>query len=210
MVLFLSVALIFVLLTVSEAWWRRRSAQHGEFSRKFIHITVGSFVAFWPYFMSENEIRLLSAAFVVVVLISKYLNIFSVIHSVQRPTWGEVWFAITVGLLTFVARDAHIYTAALLLMSLADGMAAIVGKAFGRTNRYYVFGSEKSAMGTLTFFVAACAILSGYVLLTHGQSFSGWLVAIALVSTLLENVGTRGTDNLLVPVFAAIALSALT
>jgi phytol kinase len=208
MVLIITVAVIFALLVGSELWWRRRGLR-GEFSRKFIHITVGSFVAFWPYLMTVNEIRLLSAAFVVVVGISRYLNIFSAIHSVQRPTWGEVWFAIVVGVLTFTASDAHIYTAALLIMSLADGLAAIVGTSLGKRSRYQVFGAVKSVAGTLTFFVVTCIILVLYAVLTPGQTFSGWLIVVALGATVLENIGIKGIDNLLVPLFVAVCLSAL-
>jgi dolichol kinase len=170
-------------------------------------VTVGSFVAFWPYIMSTTEIRLLSAAFVVVVLLSRYLNIFSAIHSVQRPTWGEAWFAVVVGLLTFYAKDAHIYTAALLVMSLADGFAAIIGTRFGNGNRYRVFGSTKSIVGTLTFFIITCLILFTYVATGEGHIPSAVIPLIALVATLVENVGVQGIDNLFVPLFVAVCLS---
>ena len=87
MALILTVLTVLVILIGNEWWWRTRVV-HGELSRKFVHITVGSFVAIWPWFLSWQEIRLLSLSFVAAVLVSKALNIFQAIHSVQRPTWA--------------------------------------------------------------------------------------------------------------------------
>jgi len=62
MALILTVLAVFGLLLVGETWWRHQ-AVHGEFSRKFIHITVGSFVAVWPFFLTWSQIELLSLSF---------------------------------------------------------------------------------------------------------------------------------------------------
>jgi len=206
MTLILTVLAVFIVLVVSEWLWRRRKLQ-SEFTRKFVHITVGSFVAFWPYFLSATDIKLLSLAFLAVAALSKYWHIFQAIHSVQRPTWGEFWFALVVGILAFDLGHPHIFTAALLEMSLADGLAAIIGTRYGNGQRYSVFGSPKSVIGTLTFFVVSCFILGGYYLATPGVVAPVLGVAsISLVAALLENVAVRGFDNIAVPLFVAAAL----
>jgi dolichol kinase len=204
MAILFTVIATFLLLLIGEAVNRGRRV-HSEFSRKFVHISVGSFVAFWPYFLSWNQIRLLGLAFLVVIAASRYLQIFRAIHSVQRPTWGEFFFAIAVGLLSFVQHHPHIYTAALLSMSLADGLAAVVGTRFGSRHRYRVFGSTKSLIGSLTFFVVCGLILVVY---SHtGQLLPAYkLGAITLGATLLENLGAFGSDNLLVPLFVGAVL----
>lgn len=201
----LSVIVVLILLVTSELWWRKHD-KHGEISRKFVHITVGSFVAFWPYFLTPHQIMLLSLAFLIGVLTSRYLNIFRAIHSVQRPTLGEFWFALVVGLLAFVTDHPHIYTTALLVMAAADGLAAVVGTHYGKKQRYTVFGSTKSVVGTATFFVVSGLILLGYVLTTHGALAWPLILPIAIVATMLENAAVRGLDNLLVPLFIAGAL----
>lgn len=209
MALILTVVVVLALLLFNEAWSRRQQPHslrhlHGEFNRKFAHITIGSFVAFWPYFLSSADIKLLSAAFLIVVALSRYFNIFKAIHSVQRPTWGEFWFALVVGGLAFVApQHPHIYTAALLEMALADGLAAVIGTHYGNRYRYAVFGSPKSVIGTLTFFVVSCAILAGYVLMSTSVLSLPLLLLIALIATALENFSVRGLDNLVVPLFVA-------
>ncbi|MEO8104824.1 MAG: hypothetical protein ABI602_00610 [Candidatus Saccharibacteria bacterium] len=193
---------ILLLLLINELYWRQHNV-HDEFSRKFIHITVGSFVAFWPFFLSWREIELLSVAFFLVVAVSRYLNLFQAIHSVQRPTWGELFFALAVGVIALVTHDQWLYTAALLQMSLADGLAAVIGVRFGKASRYRVFGQVKSVVGTFTFLIVSLAILVGYSIQAPGVSFSGALVGIALIATIGENIGVMGSDNLLVPLLVA-------
>ncbi|HET6924364.1 MAG TPA: hypothetical protein VFH39_00855 [Candidatus Saccharimonadales bacterium] len=205
MAILLTAFAIFIILLGSELWWRSRHP-HDEFSRKFIHITVGSFVAFWPFFLSWQQIRLLAVGFIIVVLLSKWLNIFQAIHSVQRPTWGEIYFAIVVGLITYVTHSKAIYATALLQMSLADGLAAVIGVRYGKRHRYFVFGHPKSLAGTLTFFVVSLAILLGYSLHSHHLS-AAYIVVLSLLSALVENLAVGGLDNLIVPLVVAVVLT---
>jgi phytol kinase len=207
MALVLTVLAVLTLLTVNELWWRRHPV-HSELSRKFIHVTVGSFVAFWPYFLSWRQIQLLSIAFLVVVVISKYLRVFQAIHSVQRPTWGEILFAIAVGAITLITHHKAIYAAALLQMSLADGMAAVIGTRYGNRQKYSIFGYTKSVLGTLTFFVVSVVILIGFSHYTHIHLGLTWTIAIAAAASLIENFAIRGLDNLLVPLSVALLLLA--
>ncbi len=203
-----AVLAVFIILVGSELWWRKRVV-HGEFSRKFVHITVGSFVAFWPFFLSWNQIRLLSLAFLIVVCVSKYLHVFKTIHSVQRPTWGEIFFALAVGAVTFITQNKWIYMAALLQMSLADGLAAVIGVHYGKRNTYQVFRHPKSLAGSLTFFIVAIIILIAFSQLAQASIAWPAYLAMAIGATLIENGGVGGLDNLLVPVMIATSLQLL-
>jgi len=194
-----------VILVGNELWWRSRTA-HSEFSRKFVHITVGSFVATWPFFLSWHQIEFLSLAFLVVVSASKFLKVFQAIHSVQRPTWGELFFAVSVGMVALVTHDKWIYAAALLQMALADGLAAIVGVHYGNRQKYLVFGHPKSVAGTLTFFIVSASILMAYQHWSGVVLGFGYTAAAAGLATVLENVAVMGLDNLLVPLVIALML----
>ncbi|MEO7364442.1 MAG: hypothetical protein ABIV43_02950 [Candidatus Saccharimonadales bacterium] len=201
--------IVFLLLASCELWWRKQNV-HDELSRKFVHITVGSFVAFWPFFLSWDQIRLLSLAFVIVVLLSKRFKLFQAIHSVQRLTYGELFFALAVGGATLITQDRYIYLAALLMMSLADGLAAVVGVRYGGKQPYTVFGHNKSLIGSATFYVVSVAILlavtqTGMIALAPLE-----LAGLALAATVIENIGVFGLDNLLVPMLVAGGLTLLT
>lgn len=206
--LVLCVLAVLVILLLSEIGWRR-GYMGNEVGRKFVHVLVGSFVAFWPFFLSWDTIRLLSIGFVVVVLISRQFNIFKVIHSVQRPTYGGIYFALIVGVLTFITQRKGIYTAGLLQMSVADGMAAVIGVEYGiKRNigpRYKIFGHTKTVLGTCTFFVFSLAILVSY---GADATRLGWGLAAALAAgaTVLENIAVAGLDNLAVPLLVTAGL----
>jgi len=201
MALILTVLFVFLILLGSEWWWRKR-IMHSEFSRKFVHITVGSFVAFWPFFLSWNEIRLLSLSFLVVIGLSKYFHVFRAIHSVQRPTFGELYFAAAVGLLTFVTQNEWIYMAALLQMSLADGFAAVMGVRYGKQS-YLMFSHRKTLVGSLTFFVTSLAILVGYSHFAGAHLSLLFVAGAAAAAAVIENFAVAGLDNLLLPLAMA-------
>jgi phytol kinase len=202
----LTVLTVFALLFINEVWWQI-SRIHGELNRKFVHITVGSFVAFWPFFLTWNHIRYLSLAFLVFAVLSKNLKIFTAIHSVKRFTWGEICFALAVGVTTFITHDKWIYMAALLQMSLADGLAAIIGTRYGRKTKYEFLGHAKSLVGTLAFFAVSILILLAFAHLSGTTLGIIFMIEMALGATLIENVGVRGLDNLLVPIFIAFFLA---
>ncbi len=197
-----TVLTVFALIVGNEFWYRKKGPR-GEFSRKFVHITVGSFVAFWPFFLTWQEIRYLSLAFLLVVSVSRLLGVFKAIHSVQRPTWGEVFFACSVGAITLITENQWVYAAALLQMSLADGMAAIIGTRYGSKYKYLVFGYPKSIAGTATFFIISFSIL--YLLNGHfpDQLSLAAILAISAVASLFENIFIMGFDNLAVPILVA-------
>lgn len=204
MSLVLTLVIVGLILLLNEWWWRDRT--HGEVSRKAVHVSVGTFVAFWPLFLTWGQIEFLSAAFVVVVLISQKLNLFRAIHSVQRPTWGEICFGLSVGLVAFTTHNPAIYAAALLHMSLADGLAAIFGVKYGASNAYQVFGHRKSIAGTVTFALVSTAILIAFGV-QQNIGFHLSFIPLILGATILESFAVRGLDNLLIPLLVAFVLS---
>ncbi len=205
MSLILTVLAVFIVIVGSEWWWRRQNI-HGEFSRKFIHITVGSFVAFWPNFLTWTQIELLSLAFLVIILLSQWLELFQAIHSVQRPTLGEVFFAAAVGATALLTHNKWIYMAALLQMSLADGFAAVIGTRFPGRHKYSIFGHAKSLAGTTTFFAVSVIIL---LAVSHWGGLGlqpAWIVTVSLLLCALENLAIVGSDNLLIPLAVTVLL----
>lgn len=199
---------VFWLILIGE-YLARLFPKYPEFTRKFVHISVGSFVAFWPLILSWNQIVLMSLGFVVVVSISKYFHIFTSIHGIKRATWGEVYFGAVVGIIALVTQDGWIYMAALLHMSLADGFAAVIGMRYGKKYHYTVLGSLKSVVGTLTFLAISVGILVFYA--QNDAYVAGYLplLGLAMGATILENAGMRGLDNITVPLFIAVGLTLL-
>lgn len=199
------IAIVGLLLVGNELWSRRKNL-HEEFSRKFIHISVGCLVAFWPWWLSWTEIRWLSVAFLAGVGLSKLLGVFQALHSVQRPTWGEFFFAISVGGLTFLTHNKWIYATALLQMALADGLAAVIGVRYGNGQGYSVFGHRKTLIGTLVFLLTSMIILVWYQAASGANISIIKLDFIALLASAIENLAVAGFDNLLVPLVVVALL----
>lgn len=196
---------ILVLAVATEYVWRKKK-YHNEFTRKFLHITAGTYVAFWPWFLSWHNIQLLALGALIALVVSRQLNVFKSMHTARRHGAGEFLSAASVGILPLITHDRWVFAASILNLSLADGFAAVVGTRFGKGNTHHVFGQRKSVVGTVTFWAFAVAILAGYFALTQ----AGWswptLLWLPVIAAALEVVGVHGLDNLLVPLLVAIVL----
>lgn len=190
-----------LVLVISEILLQEKVLR-GEVARKFVHILAGSFIASWAFFLDVRQIQILSAVLLCGVLVSKYLKIFRSVHGVTRKTWGEAFFAVSIGLCITLSSSPWVYAAAILHMSLADGLAAVIGTKFGRRNGYTVLGQYKTLIGTLTFFVTSVIITSGLVYYGNLVLSPHALLLVAglpLATTVTENIAVAGFDNIAVP-----------
>jgi phytol kinase len=196
------------LLVVTGEYLRRVHLFHAEVTRKFIHITVASFAASWPFFLQWNQIYLISMLMFVGIVVSRALHLFRAIHGVQRRTWGELFFAMSIGICAVLGQSPWGFAAAMLVMGLADGFAALVGTLLNGTHRYKVFGHQKSREGTLTFFIMSIIILTVCASLGQLSPTLFKVIALAAAATWIENIAIAGTDNLVVPLAIVVLISA--
>ena len=201
-----AVAVIFVIVIFAE-YLSRFKGVHSELTRKMVHILVGVFVAFWPFFLSWRQIQVISLLFLATVIWSIKFNIFSSIHAVSRNKVGEICFALVIGILSLITSKDWVFTAAMLHLSLADGLAAICGLAWGDGTTYKIMGRTKSIVGSLAFFFTSVAIMVCYAAFSH-LGYSGvTLVWLPVAATIAENVSGEGTDNMVVPMLVALVLT---
>jgi len=205
MLALVAVAVVFLVLVFAE-YLSRYKGVHSELTRKIVHVLVGIFVAFWPFFLSWRTIQGLSLAFLAVVLASIKFNIFGSIHAVSRNKVGEVLFAVVIGILALLTTTKWIFAAAMLHLSLADGLAAIVGLAWGENSSYKIMGRTKSIVGSLAFFFTSLLIMMWYVVFSHAKYDSVTLLWLPVAATVIENIAGEGVDNLAVPLLIALVL----
>lgn len=207
----IAVLVVFALLLVAERI-KKHEKLNAEIARKFVHITVGSFVAFWPFFIPDSAIYLICAAFIAVIVFTRASGLFPSIHKVPRKTWGDVLFPIGIAGTLFLAQDPWIFTAAILHLSLADGFAALVGEKYGKTSAYKILGYKKTFVGNAAFFSISLTIISLLVWLEPG-SFSTialpTLFLVPIFATTIESLSVRGSDNIMVPILITLLLNAL-
>jgi dolichol kinase len=202
----LSLLVILGILYFAERGSRAKHL-HPELTRKFVHVTVGTFVAFWPFYLSWRIIATLSLVFFVIIAISMRYDILRSIHAVRRTTKGELLFALAIGVLALLATNKWVFMASMLNLALGDGMAALVGIMKGEGNEYKVFGHTKSRAGTLAFIVTSFVISVIYLIFSHSGFSLTTLIVVPIVAALTENLAINGTDNLAIPVMVALILS---
>lgn len=208
---FIATLVIAVILLVSELLWKRVKL-HPELARKFVHITVGVFVAFLPFWVSYNWIMIMSVFFVLVNLANHRLKVFHAIRSVRRTSWGDVLFGVGTFSVAWFQPDAWLFAMSMLQVSLADGLAAVAGVTYGdRHGKYYLFGQPKTIVGSSTFVVvSALTLIFGFMLSSYFVAPAQMLPVALMLPILLvcaENVSVFGWDNLTLPLITLWALS---
>lgn len=201
------------ILLLGEYLWQKRILK-GEYARKFVHILAATYAASWPFFISRISIALLSVIFILSLVIIKKTGLFKSMHSIKRATYGEIWYAVGIGVLALVFRDNLIYAVAVLHMALADGFAAIVGVSLNKNAKKFVFnGYTKSIAGSFTFLLISFLLNIFYwtvvahpTLVTLNLSPALYSLISAMALSLAEIVSPKGSDNIIVPALAGLLL----
>ncbi len=205
----IAIAALWLGLVGLTAWLvYQRPQVNPEITRKIVHIGTGNVVLIaWALAIPAWVGITSSLVFSGVALASYALPLLPGINSVGRKSWGTFFYAISIGILVawFWPLGLPQFAAlGILIMTWGDGLAGLIGKAFGR-NRYKVWGMEKSWEGTLTM-VGVSGVVTLAVLGMAGGTWQGTL-AIALIVGLaaggLEAFSWLGIDNLTVPLGVA-------
>jgi len=199
---------VFILLAVSESL-TIKGTHKGELVRKFTHITVGIFVASWPWLISWRAIQIIGIAMAVVVFVNRRFDFFRFNKGLRRESYGDYFFALAITACALLTSSKIFFALAMLNLALADGFAAVVGRKYGGKWKYKIFGHAKTVIGTMTFWFISLAVFATGGLLAHAQlDINGYVVLIVLappILTFLESASPQGLDNLIIPL-AAIGL----
>ncbi len=195
--------------------YQARRAPHPELSRKLLHIGNGLLALSFPWLFETAWPVLVVVGVGTLVLCATRMSgtlrrcLGGALNGIDRESYGDLWFLLAIGLV-FVLSDGRtlLYVVPILVLTLADAAAALVGVAFGRL-RYSTFGGAKSLEGSATFLGVAflCAGMSLRVSGDHGyrEAFA-IAVALAFATTILEALASKGLDNFLVPAGAFLVL----
>lgn len=209
-----------VLLALIALLWllrliQRRYRPHPELVRKALHLAMGSVALSLPWLFAEDWPVILLCGISIALLTALRLvpalrrGPGAVIHSVERRSFGEFCFSAGVLASYLIASgDVLVYAVSILTLTLADPAAAFAGLCCRRP-RYWNRSRTKSIQGSAAFFLTAFALafLSPHthadVPIAHGLLVA---LAFAILLTALEAAGRLGTDNLLIPVAAALLI----
>jgi phytol kinase len=196
----------------------RRSGIAAETGRKLLHLGMGSIVMSFPWsigsFVPVLVLAILSATWMVAVRSSPFLTVRfgAVLHAVDRTSWGEMYFAVGAGASYYLAgSEALNFVLPMALLTYADSAAAFAGTLRGK-GRHLIGINDKSLEGCAAFFAVAVLCAFGALAVgSHGTPAErlGLSLQLAFDAMALEIIGTRGADNLLIPVGTTLLLPLL-
>lgn len=182
---------------------------HPELLRKAMHIGMGLVTLSFPWvFTTSWPVWLLAglalAALIGVRRIRAVRESFgAVIHGVERDSTGELLFPVAVAAVFELARgDWVLYVVPILLLALADALAALIGVRYGKIHYSTVEGTTKSIEGSVAFLVVAFIATEVVVLLGSEMGRAETLLValqVGVVLAMVEAVAWKGLDNLFVP-----------
>lgn len=205
----IGVVLVWIAIVALLAEAASRFGKAGnEVIRKVVHIGTGNviLIAWWlkiPLWVGVSASILFSA----IALLSYYVPILPNINGIGRKSFGTFFYAVSIGVLVawFWSIDLPQYAAlGILVMAWGDGLAALIGKRFGR-RVYKLWDMQKTWEGSLTMALVSYAVSLLILLNTIGNIWQTWLISlvVALVATGLEAFSKYGIDNLTVPIGSA-------
>lgn len=174
-----------------------------ELTRKVVHIGSGNVILLAWWFNISSEV-IVSAAIIAaaIAIVSYVIPILPSIESVSRRSYGTLFYAVSIGVLTacFWQHSPQYTTIGILVMAWGDGMAAIIGQRFGH-HTYQIRGITKSWEGSLAMTAAAFIVTQLILLSVEGNNWQTWSISlvVAVVATVLEAFSILGIDNLTVP-----------
>lgn len=204
---------VFTIIGSAEALRRWRNYPI-DFTRKVIHIGVGMMSWVLHLFFDTPWFFVAAcAAFVVINLLDWKYGFFASMASKDQSNLGTVYFPIAAAAVALVFwEQPPLMVAALMPLTWGDGMAPVVGKAYGR-NAYFVYNHKRTVEGSMGFFVAgflftwlALWIIPGPPGINPVTALLPALV-ITLVTTLVEAVSIWGLDNLSITAVSIFLLS---
>ncbi len=213
-------AAVFALVGLAEIV-RRAMRRSGETMRKLVHSLVGVLFAATPFvFQSLWPLVVLGAVFAVLNYFAIRYGFFKAIHGGNRRTYGTVFFPVSFVILTLVLWHNHklILVASMLVMSLADAAAAIVGEGVRKPGALH-FGPEpkswqgSAAMFVVSFFIVLICLLFGVHFGLYDFSTSRILfiaLIVGVIAMAAEASSVKGSDNLTVPLSVAFVMTYLT
>jgi phytol kinase len=207
----LLVALFGVLIAVAEIL-ARRTRIPAEWSRKLVHLGGGLGCLLFPLLVSRAwTVLVLALCFGSVFWWAERAGWLQCLCRVTRRSHGSVYYPFAIaGLFALTADRYGLYLSAVLVLTVSDTAAALVGSRFGRVHyRTGQIGERKSLEGSLIFGILTFLMVL-LPLLWWGETgwSQAWLAALltAGLLTTVEAVATGGRDNLYVPMLAAFLL----
>ncbi|ACB62317.1 phosphatidate cytidylyltransferase [Exiguobacterium sibiricum 255-15] len=196
-----TIVIVGIVLALLE-WTGKKLQMQPETIRKWIHIAVGHWVFLALAWMEHWYVAITPLLFFTLINWITLKRGTGRMNQVERVSYGTVYYPMALALLVlfFFEQEPMALVAGSMVLAWGDGLAALVGKRFGKT--FYTRGKiRRSFEGSITMFLASFLVLTVTFLLYEEPA---WLAVsygflLANIAALIEAVSYRDTDNLLIP-----------
>lgn len=207
------VVYIFSAIGLAEGL-RRTQGYSSDFTRKVIHISVGMLTWAVPFLFDSPWYYIAPClAFAVLNFLDWRFGFVSAMSSSSQANLGTVYFPITTAIVTYIFwSQPPLLVAAMMPLTWGDGMAPIIGRAYGK-RKYTILGHTRSIEGSLAFFAFGFFFTWLALWLMPGMPELTPLTALApagitlILATLTEAISPYGLDNLTVTAIATLVLT---
>ncbi|WP_424355520.1 hypothetical protein [Methanobacterium sp. MBAC-LM] len=214
-ILWTILALMLPPITLAVAGFLNNNGVKDGYTRKIFHfVAFGSTAIFLKYAPLNTALVLIIIGALSVGIACLAGNAFSWFNGIRRTSDypNETLYVVlpllstivwlTIGAILF---DRFIMIIGTICVAIGDAIAEPIGVKFGK-HKYNVFSltgntSQRSLEGSLSVFIMCAMII---FLFTNNLTLS---LGVGLLSSFIEAISPRGTDNLTLPVTASIALS---
>lgn len=214
-ILWTILALMLPPITLAVAGFLNNNGVKDGYTRKIFHfVAFGSTAIFLKYAPLNTTLVLIIIGALSVGIACLAGNAFSWFNGIRRTSDypNETLYVVlpllstivwlTIGAILF---DRFIMIIGTICVAIGDAIAEPIGVKFGK-HKYNVFSltgntSQRSLEGSLSVFIMCAMII---FLFTNNLTLS---LGVGLLSSFIEAISPRGTDNLTLPVTASIALS---
>ena len=203
--------LIVLVIGISE-FLRNRLHWSAESTRKLVHILVGIAVSLSPlYFQAKIAPMVLAAVFIILNMIALRQSKFAGMHDTDRHSFGTVFFPLSYLILVYAEWTRPLsLMLGLLMMTFADTAGSIVGQGVKNAKIFRFWKDSKTVEGSVAVFVMAYIVTFIFTNLIAPPTLSSFglhllfALMIATVSVIAESISFGGSDNLSVPLIAAL------
>ncbi len=211
--LIICIVYIFSLIGIAELL-RRWRGYKSSFTRKIIHVGVGM-MSWGLHLLFDNPWFFIATAvaFMLINLLDWRYGFFAAMSSSDRSNLGTVYFPLAAAVVAYLFWDQPpLMVAALMPLTWGDGMAPVIGQAYGR-REYHIRNHKRTLEGSLAFFVAGFLFTWLAFWVIDGPPTIGITGAIApalaitVSTTLVEAISIWGIDNLTVTAVAILILT---
>ncbi|NTV15459.1 MAG: hypothetical protein HGA96_16265 [Desulfobulbaceae bacterium] len=210
----LLIGILALITSICEAWTRWHHPDP-ELARKSVHILGGLGCLLFPFCIGSPLVVLVMAlVFALFFFLGEKSGQLQCLSGVSRKSKGGEYFPLAVAALYTIAQDRlWLYFVSVLILTVADAGAAIIGSRYGKIRFQVAPGESKSLEGSLIFWSISLLVIALLLGTMTGLSWTASLLTAFLVGSLLtgiEAIAIKGTDNIFVPILTCYILLKIT